>query len=59
VALSDQGRALPGQLQSQPLGVDELITRTGLTASQVMATSSVLKLKRLVRRLPAHQFVRA
>jgi DNA processing protein len=59
LALTDQERSLLGQLQSQPSGVDELITRTGLTASQVMATLSVLELKRLVRRLPGHQFVRA
>ena len=59
LALSDQERSLLGQLESQPSGVDELIVRTGLTASQVLATLSVLELKRLVRRLPGHQFVRA
>ena len=46
-------------LDNHPVGVDELILRTSLTASQVMATLSVLELKRLVRRLPGHQFVRA
>ena len=50
LALSDQERSLLGQLESQPSGVDELIVRTGLTASQVLATLSVLELKRLVRR---------
>ncbi|MBN9013852.1 MAG: DEAD/DEAH box helicase [Rhizobiales bacterium] len=40
-------------------GVDVLIVRTGLTASQVMATLSVLELKRMVKRLPGHQFVRS
>jgi DNA processing protein len=59
LALSDQERSLLGQLEGQPSGVDELIARTGLTAVQVMATLSVLELKRLVRRLPGHQFVRA
>ncbi len=59
LCLSDQERSLLGQLESQPSGVDELIARTGLTASQVLATLSVLELKRLVRRLPGHQFVRA
>jgi DNA processing protein len=59
LTLSDQERSLLGQLESQPSGVDELIVRTGLTASQVLATLSVLELKRLVRRLPGHQFVRA
>ena len=59
LALTDQERSLLGQLESQPSGVDELIVRTGLTASQVLATLSVLELKRLVRRLPGHQFVRS
>jgi DNA processing protein len=57
LALSEQERSLPGQLDNSPIGVDELIARTGLAASQLMATLSVLELKRLVRRLPGHQFV--
>ncbi len=59
LALNDQERSLLGQLDNRPTGVDELIMRTGLIASQVMATLSVLELKRLVRRMPGHQFVRA
>jgi len=59
LALTDQERSLLGQLESQLSGVDELIVRTGLTASQVLATLCVMELKRLVRRLPGHQFVRA
>jgi DNA processing protein len=41
------------------MSVDELIVGTGLTASQVLATLSVLEMRRLARRLPGHQFVRA
>ncbi len=59
LALSDSERDLLGHLGDEPTGVDELIGRTQLTASQVMATLSVLELKRLVRRLPGHRFVRA
>jgi DNA processing protein len=59
LALSDQERSLLGQLDDRPTGVDELILRTGLVASQVMATLSVLELKRLIRRLAGHRFVRA
>lgn len=59
LTLSDQERSLLGHLDNAPVGVDELIMRTRLTASQVMATLSVLELRRLVRRLPGHQFVRA
>jgi DNA processing protein len=58
LALSDHERSLLGQLDDQPTAVDDLIVRTGLTAGQVMATLSVLELKRLVRRMPGHRFVR-
>ncbi len=59
LSLSDHERSLLGQLADRPTGVDELILRTGLTAAQVLATLSVLEMRRLVRRLPGHQFVRA
>ncbi len=59
LALTDPERSLLGQLDDHPTSVDDLIGRTGLTVSQVMATLSVLEMKRLVRRLPGHQFVRA
>jgi DNA processing protein len=59
LTLSDLERSLLGHLGGQPVAVDELIGRTGLTAAQVMATLSVLEMRRLVRRLPGHQFIRA
>ncbi len=59
LTLSDQERSLLGRLDDHPLAVDELIAMTGLTASQVLATLSVLEMRRLVRRMPGHQFVRA
>ena len=59
LALTDQERSLLGCLDDTPSDVDALIARTRLTASQVMATLSVLELKRMVKRLPGHQFVRA
>jgi len=59
LSLGDPERSSLGQLDNHPTGVNELMTRTSLTASQVLATLSVLELKRLVRRLPGHQFVRA
>jgi DNA processing protein len=59
LGLTDAERALLGHLSDSPIGVDELIGRTRLTAGQVMATLSVLEMKRLVRRQPGHTFVRA
>jgi DNA processing protein len=58
LALSESERSLLGHLDDRPTGVDDLIVRSGLTAAQVLATLSVLEMKRLARRLPGHQFVR-
>ncbi len=59
LSLSDPERSLLGRLDDTPTGVDDLIASTGLTAAQVMATLSVLEMRRLVRRMPGHRFVRA
>lgn len=59
LTLSDLERSILGKLDDRPVGVDELIGGTGLTASQVLATLSVLEMRRLVKRLAGHQFVRA
>ena len=40
------------------MNIDALIAETRLTAAQVMATLSVLEMRRLVRRLPGQMFVR-
>lgn len=58
LALSDQERMILGQLDDAPKGVDEIIGRTRHTASQVMATLSILEMRRLVRRMPGNLFVR-
>src|SRR5262249_47427494 len=59
LALSDQERTLLGHLTDRPSSVDELIVSTGLTAAQVLATLSVLEMRRLVRRVAGHQFIRS
>ncbi len=59
LSLSDQERSILGRLGDGPVSVDELIVGVGLTASQVMATLSVLEMRRLVKRLPGPRFVRA
>ncbi len=58
LVLTEQERSILGKLDDRPRAVDELIADTGLTVSQVLATLSVLEMRRLVRRLPGHQFVR-
>jgi DNA processing protein len=47
-----------GHLDDHSTAVDSTIARTGMTAGQVTALLSVLELKRLVRRMPGHRFVR-
>jgi DNA processing protein len=59
LALSDLERSILGRLGDEPRAVDEVIAGTGLAVSQVLATLSVLEMRRLVRRLPGHLFVRA
>ena len=59
LSLSDQERSLLNRLDDHPVAVDALIVASGLTPSQVMATLSVLEMRRLVRRLPGPAFVRA
>ena len=58
LALSDHERSILGLLGDRPVSVDELITRTHMTAPQVMATLTVLEIRRLVKRVPGNQFVR-
>jgi DNA processing protein len=58
LTLNDQERSLLGELGDVPVSVDELIQKTRLTASQVMATMSVLEMRRLVKRLSGQQFIR-
>lgn len=59
LTLTDLERSILARLDDRPLAVDGLIAQTGMTAAQVLATLSVLEMRRLVRRLPGHQFVRA
>lgn len=43
----------------RPTSIDELVERTGLAASQVMATVGVLEMRRLLRRHPGNRVSRA
>ena len=58
LVLNDMERSILGHLDDLPKAVDEVIAKTGLSASQVMATLSVLEMRKLIRRVPGNQFVR-
>ncbi len=59
LSLTEQERSILDRLGDEPVGVDRLIVETGLGAQRVMATISILEMRRLVRRLPGQNFVRA
>lgn len=56
--LTDDDRALLGQLDGTPRGIDELIALTGLSVSDVVGRLSLLELRRVIQRVPGNQFVR-
>jgi DNA processing protein len=58
LVLGEQERSILGLLGDRPVSLDELIVATKLGASQVMATLSVLEVRRLVKRVPGGMFVR-
>ena len=58
LTLSDQERSLLGHLGDDPVSVDELIAKTRLTPQQVLATLAVLEIRRLVKRVAGHRFIR-
>jgi DNA processing protein len=44
---------------TKPVSIDDIVDRSGLAASQVLATVGVLEMRRLIRRLPGNQIARA
>jgi DNA processing protein len=43
---------------TKPVSIDDIVDRSGLAASQVLATVGVLEMRRLIRRLPGNQIAR-
>jgi DNA processing protein len=58
LSLGEQERTVLGHLDDLPRGVDDLVARTGLAASQIIATLSVLEMRKVIKRAPGNQFVR-
>jgi DNA processing protein len=57
--LSDQERTILNLVTSDPLHVDQVLAGAGLETSRVLATLTILEMKRLVRRQPGGYLVRA
>jgi DNA processing protein len=58
LTLNDQEREVLKLLSSEPKTIDEVLRDTSLDSSRVLATLTVLEMKRLVRRLPGGKLVR-
>jgi DNA processing protein len=59
LTLNDQERAVLNCVHSDPRPVDDVIQEAGIEPSRVLATLTVLEMKRLVRRLPGGMYTRA
>jgi DNA processing protein len=59
LSLNDQERHVLDQLTSEPMPVDSLLAASALEAPRVLATLTILEMKRLIRRLPGNLVVRA
>jgi len=59
VNLSDESRKVYETLESDPVHIDEIIWRTGLTCALVSVTLLSLEMKRLVKQLPGRLYVRS
>jgi len=57
--LSDQERTILNLVTSDPLHVDQVLAGAGLETSRVLATLTILEMKKLVRRQPGGYLVRA
>jgi DNA processing protein len=59
LTLNDQERAVLNCVHTDPRPIDEVIREAGIEPSRVLATLTVLEMKRLVRRLPGGMYMRA
>ena len=57
--LNEQERSVLDATSVSPTDIDSIIAATGLPASRILATISVLEVRRLIRRVSGNQIVRA
>ena len=56
--LSDQERAVLNLITREPIAIDEILRSLTLEASRVLATLTVLEMRKLIRRLPGGFLIR-
>ena len=59
LTLNDQEREILNHVTNEPSHIDDVLRAAGLESSRVLATLTVLEMKRMVRRLPGGYVVRA
>lgn len=59
LSLTEQERCVLDRVTGDPSPIDTILANTGLAPPRVLATLTVLEMKRLVRRLPGNLVVRA
>jgi len=58
LVLNVQETEVLNHVTSQPVGIDEILRSCNMEASRVLATLTILEMRRLIRRLPGNSFVR-
>jgi DNA processing protein len=58
LVLNVQETEVLNQITSQPIGIDEVVRGCSMEPSRVLATLTILEMRRLIRRLPGNSFVR-
>ena len=58
LVLNPQESEVLNQISSQPITIDAVLRACSMASSRVLATLTVLEMRRLVRRLPGNSFVR-
>lgn len=57
-ALNEQERDIASLLSLEPMHLDEIIEKTGMTPPMVSGTLTILEMKNVVRRVPGNAYVR-
>ena len=58
-SLNDQERAIASLLSLEPMPIDQIIMKSGLSAPMVSGTLTILEMKSVIKRVPGNAYVRA
>ena len=58
LVLNPQESEVLNHISTQPIAIDDVLRACSMESSRVLATLTVLEMRRLVRRLPGNSYVR-